>query len=204
MLIQNYLGGGRLLVFYNLIFRVASKYNFSMSIHNIFCSFQNVVLRFGSTSRWLCTVQDRKGEYIHYVCLHVCVHIILLNFTREFHKCAVKLSLPMNSRVLFLKGVMTLPSFLRISGLLLLSATFCFNRDRTFRFGSEAVGKRHLISRNRVIHHMLQLLSQFTHSEAAPNSDQPTFLWSNQCKHGIVVNDALPSITIDIHTNFHQ
>lgn len=35
---------------------------------------------------------------------------------------------------------MTVPSFLRSSGLLLRSATFCFNRDRTFRLGSEAAG----------------------------------------------------------------
>lgn len=47
--------------------------------------------------------------------------------------------LPISSRALFLKGVMTVPSFLLRRGLLLLSATFCFNLERTFRFGSEAV-----------------------------------------------------------------
>lgn len=41
------------------------------------------------------------------------------------------------------------PSLLLSIGLLLLSATFCFRRDRTFRLGSEAVflkGKSSLLS----------------------------------------------------------
>lgn len=41
------------------------------------------------------------------------------------------------SMALFLKVLMTVPSFLRRSGELRLSATFCFNRERTFRLGSE-------------------------------------------------------------------
>lgn len=41
------------------------------------------------------------------------------------------------SMALFLKVLITVPSFLRRSGELRLSATFCFNRERTFRFGSE-------------------------------------------------------------------
>lgn len=43
------------------------------------------------------------------------------------------------SYVLFLYGFITFPSFLLSNGLLLLSATFCFNLERTFRLGSEAV-----------------------------------------------------------------
>lgn len=35
------------------------------------------------------------------------------------------------------------PSLLFSMGLLLLSATFCFSLDRTFRLGSEAKNKRH-------------------------------------------------------------
>lgn len=41
------------------------------------------------------------------------------------------------SMALFLKVLITVPSFLRRSGELRLSATFCFNRERTFRLGSE-------------------------------------------------------------------
>lgn len=43
------------------------------------------------------------------------------------------------SNILFLYELVTLPSFLLSKGLLLLSATFCFNRERTFKLGSEAV-----------------------------------------------------------------
>jgi len=43
---------------------------------------------------------------------------------------------------LFLKVLMTVPSFLRRSGELRLSATFCFNRDRTFRLGSETADRK--------------------------------------------------------------
>lgn len=50
--------------------------------------------------------------------------------------------LPRSSRALFLKGVMMLPSFLLRSGLLLLSATFCFNLERTFRLGSETEDRK--------------------------------------------------------------
>lgn len=45
--------------------------------------------------------------------------------------------LPDISMALFLKVLMTVPSFLRSSGELRLSATFCLSLDRTFRFGSE-------------------------------------------------------------------
>lgn len=45
------------------------------------------------------------------------------------------------SIALFLKVLMTVPSFLRRRGELRLSATFCFSRDRTFRFGSETGGE---------------------------------------------------------------
>lgn len=45
---------------------------------------------------------------------------------------------PVISIALFLNVLMTVPSFLRSRGLLLLSATFCFNRERTFKLGSEA------------------------------------------------------------------
>lgn len=41
------------------------------------------------------------------------------------------------SIALFLKVLITVPSFLRSSGELRLSATFCFNRERTFKLGSE-------------------------------------------------------------------
>lgn len=54
-----------------------------------------------------------------------------------------------SSRALFLYGVMMFPSLLLSIGLLLLSATFCFSLDRTFRLGSEAVflkGKSSLLS----------------------------------------------------------
>lgn len=50
--------------------------------------------------------------------------------------------LPDISMALFLKVLMTVPSFLRRSGELRLSATFCFNRERTFRFGSETRWER--------------------------------------------------------------
>ena len=43
---------------------------------------------------------------------------------------------------LFLKVLMTVPSFLLSRGLLRLSATFCFNLERTFRLGSDAAGGR--------------------------------------------------------------
>lgn len=46
---------------------------------------------------------------------------------------------PGTSRGRFLSAVAMGPSFLRSSGLLRLSATFCFSRDRSFRLGSEAV-----------------------------------------------------------------
>lgn len=46
------------------------------------------------------------------------------------------------SSVLFLNVLIMVPSFLRNNGLLLLSATFCFNLERTFKFGSEAVFRR--------------------------------------------------------------
>lgn len=46
---------------------------------------------------------------------------------------------PVISIARFLKVLMTVPSFLRSRGLLRLSATFCFNRERTFKLGSEAV-----------------------------------------------------------------
>lgn len=44
------------------------------------------------------------------------------------------------SIALFLKVLMTVPSFLRRRGELRLSATFCFKRERTLRFGSETGG----------------------------------------------------------------
>lgn len=44
---------------------------------------------------------------------------------------------PEISMALFLKVLMTVPSFRRRRGELRLSATFCFSRDRTFRLGSE-------------------------------------------------------------------
>lgn len=46
------------------------------------------------------------------------------------------------SIALFLKVLMTVPSFLRRRGELRLSATFCFNRERTLRFGSETGGTK--------------------------------------------------------------
>lgn len=45
---------------------------------------------------------------------------------------------PVISTALFLKVLMTVPSFRRRRGLLLRSATFCFSLERTFKFGSEA------------------------------------------------------------------
>lgn len=45
---------------------------------------------------------------------------------------------PVISTALFLKVLMTVPSFRRRRGLLLRSATFCFSLERTFRLGSEA------------------------------------------------------------------
>lgn len=53
------------------------------------------------------------------------------------------------SNTRFLNEVTTFPSFRLSKGLLLLSATFCFNLDRTFKLGSEAVflkGKSSLAS----------------------------------------------------------
>lgn len=44
----------------------------------------------------------------------------------------------MISTALFLKVLITVPSFRRRRGLLLLSATFCFSLERTFKLGSEA------------------------------------------------------------------
>jgi hypothetical protein len=55
--------------------------------------------------------------------------------------CVCALS-PEISMALFLKVLITVPSFLLSRGLLRLSATFCFNRERTFRLGSEAVRER--------------------------------------------------------------
>lgn len=45
---------------------------------------------------------------------------------------------PVISTALFLKVLITVPSFRRRRGLLLLSATFCFSLERTFKLGSEA------------------------------------------------------------------
>lgn len=53
------------------------------------------------------------------------------------------------SMALFLKVLMTVPSFLRRRGELRLSATFCFNRERTLRFGSETGGGSGEESRER-------------------------------------------------------
>lgn len=47
---------------------------------------------------------------------------------------------PVISMALFLKVLMTVPSLRLRRGLLRRSATFCFNRERTFRLGSEAGG----------------------------------------------------------------
>lgn len=47
-------------------------------------------------------------------------------------------AVPVTSSGRFLSAVTTGPSFLRRSGLLLLSATFCFSLERSFRLGSEA------------------------------------------------------------------
>lgn len=57
----------------------------------------------------------------------------------------VSSSIPVTSKGRFLSAVTTGPSFLRKRGLLRLSATFCFSRDRNFRLGSEAAreGKCH-------------------------------------------------------------
>ena len=48
----------------------------------------------------------------------------------------------MTSAALRLTALSTVPSLLRSSGLLRRSATFCFSRERTFRLGSEAAGRR--------------------------------------------------------------
>lgn len=63
-------------------------------------------------------------------------------FIAFFCKCVcVCVFSPDISMALFLKVLMTVPSFLRRRGELRLSATFCFSRDRTFRFGSETGGE---------------------------------------------------------------
>lgn len=46
--------------------------------------------------------------------------------------------LPVTSKSRFLNELITFPSFLLSKGLLLLSVTFCFNLERTFKLGSEA------------------------------------------------------------------
>lgn len=48
---------------------------------------------------------------------------------------------PVTSNGRFFRAVTTGPSFLRSSGLLRLSATFCFSLDRNFKLGSEAAQK---------------------------------------------------------------
>lgn len=48
------------------------------------------------------------------------------------------LTLPVTSKSRFLNELTTFPSFLLSKGLLLLSVTFCFNLERTFKLGSEA------------------------------------------------------------------
>lgn len=53
------------------------------------------------------------------------------------HSASMLVASPEISMALFLKVLMTVPSFLRRRGELRLSATFCFSRDRTFRLGSE-------------------------------------------------------------------
>lgn len=47
-------------------------------------------------------------------------------------------TVPATSKGRFFRAAGTGPSFLRSKGLLRLSATFCFSRDRSFRLGSEA------------------------------------------------------------------
>ena len=49
---------------------------------------------------------------------------------------------PVTSAALRLTALSTVPSLLRSNGLLRRSATFCFSRERTFRLGSEAAGRR--------------------------------------------------------------
>lgn len=58
-----------------------------------------------------------------------------LHFFSEWKR--KRLCSPDISMALFLKVLMTVPSFLRRRGELRLSATFCFKRERTFRLGSE-------------------------------------------------------------------
>lgn len=55
----------------------------------------------------------------------------------ELRNCHLP-AVPVTSSGRFLSAVTTGPSFLRRRGLLLLSATFCFSLDRSFRLGSEA------------------------------------------------------------------
>lgn len=55
----------------------------------------------------------------------------------EWRNCCLP-AVPVTSRGRFLSAVTTGPSFLRRRGLLLLSATFCFSLERSFRLGSEA------------------------------------------------------------------
>lgn len=55
----------------------------------------------------------------------------------ELRNCRLP-AVPVTSSGRFLSAVTTGPSFLRRRGLLLLSATFCFSLERSFRLGSEA------------------------------------------------------------------
>ena len=56
---------------------------------------------------------------------------------------------PVTSNGRFFRAVTTGPSFLRSSGLLRLSATFCFSLDRNFKLGSEAARKGDVITVRR-------------------------------------------------------
>lgn len=60
------------------------------------------------------------------------------SYRHFFSVCLHSPQLPVTSNILFLNEVTTFPSFRLSKGLLLLSATFCFNLDRTFKLGSEA------------------------------------------------------------------
>lgn len=66
---------------------------------------------------------------------------------------------PVISTALFLKVLMTVPSFRRRRGLLLRSATFCFSLERTFKLGSEAGEK---VARAQTHPH------KWAHTEAQP------------------------------------
>jgi len=104
-------------------------------------------------------LRHTAGEYrAKFTIVTICVFSNTLSFKKYFSKCKSvdsKLKkkflwpasvsvwlpnpqLPATSNTRFLNEVTRFPSFRLSKGLLLLSATFCFNLDRTFKLGSEA------------------------------------------------------------------